>query len=258
MHASENTVGPGPAAGRRALVTGGAAGIGFAIAKRFARAGMRVALFDVDATGAERAVAELNESGVEAFFEVVDVGDDSSARAAVDRVVARWEGIDVLVNNAGLPSSWSEGDDWPRWRLGIDQTLSSVFLMCSLVTPAMRAAGAGSIVNISSKAAFLAMPTMEWYGAAKAGILSLTRSLAAKLGPDGIRVNAICPDVIETQRTRPMLEDAERRRALLERIPLGRFGRPNDVAEAAYFLACDETSGFISGSALMVDGGVSP
>jgi len=161
----------------------------------------------------------------------------------------------VLVNNAGLPSAWTGGDELQRWRLGIDQTLSSVFLMCSLVAPGMRSRRRGAIVNIASRAAFLPMPGAEWYGAAKAGVVSLTRSLATRLGPHGIRVNAICPDVIETPRTRAMLADESRRRALLARVPLGRFGRPEDVAEAALFLASDETAGFVSGTALGVDGG---
>jgi len=104
-------------------VTGAASGIGLAIAWRFARAGMRVALFDVDAGAAERAAAEIGGSGAEALCEVVDVADEACARGAVERVATRFGGIDVLVNNAGLPSAWSEGDDWPRWRFGIDQTL---------------------------------------------------------------------------------------------------------------------------------------
>jgi NAD(P)-dependent dehydrogenase (short-subunit alcohol dehydrogenase family) len=243
------------ATGSRALVTGAASGIGLAIAGRFARAGMRVALFDIDAAALERSAAQLRERGAEVSAEVGDVADELSARTAIERSERAWGGIDVLVNNAGLPSAWTGGDEWQRWRLGIDQTLSSVYLMCSLVAPGMRARKRGSIVNIASKAAYLPMPGAEWYGAAKAGVVSLTRSLAARLGPDGIRVNAICPDVIETPRTRAMLADAARRSALLARVPLGRLGRPEDVAEAALFLASDETAGFITGTALMVDGG---
>jgi 3-oxoacyl-[acyl-carrier protein] reductase len=241
---------------RVALVTGAASGIGLAIAQRFARAGLRVALLDIDGAALEREAARLRQAGTEPLALAVDVADEPAARAAVARVEKDRGRIDVLVNNAGLPSAWSGGDDWQRWRLGIDQTLSSVYLMCSLVEPGMRARRAGSIVNIASRAAFLPMPTAEWYGAAKAGVVSLTRSLATRLGPDGIRVNAICPDVIETPRTRAMLADAARRRALLARIPLGRLGRPEDVAEAALFLASDETAGFITGSALLLDGGV--
>jgi NAD(P)-dependent dehydrogenase (short-subunit alcohol dehydrogenase family) len=237
-------------------VTGAGSGIGLAIAARFARAGMRVALVDVDAPAVERAAAELRDSGgAEVIASVADVADELSARAALERAEAAFGGIDVLVNNAGLPSAWSQGDETQRWRLGIDQTLTSVYLMCSLVSPGMRSRRRGSIVNIASKAAFLPMPTAEWYGAAKAGVVSLTRSLATRLGPDGIRVNAICPDVIETPRTRAMLADSARRRALIARTALGRLGRPEDIAEAALFLARDETAGFITGTALMVDGG---
>jgi NAD(P)-dependent dehydrogenase (short-subunit alcohol dehydrogenase family) len=238
-----------------AVVTGAASGIGLAIAQRFARAGMRVGLIDIDAAAAEQAASELQRATARACFEVADVAAEASARPALERIAAQLGAVDVLVNNAGLPSAYSEGDDWERWKLGIDQTLSSVYLMCQLVVPGMRSAGAGSIINISSKAAFLPMATAEWYGAAKAGVLSLTRSLATKLGPSGIRVNAICPDVIETPRTRAMLTDEATRRALLARIPLRRVGQPRDVAEAALFLASHETAGFVTGSALMVDGG---
>lgn len=238
-----------------ALVTGAASGIGLAIAARFARAGMRVALVDLDAAAVERAAAELRTAGADAIAAVADVADELTSRAAVERAQQRFGAIDVLVNNAGLPSSWSQGDEAQRWRLGIDQTLTSVFQMCSLVAPHMQARRRGSIVNIASKAAVLPMPGAEWYAAAKAGVVSLTRSLAARWGRDGIRVNAICPDVIETPRTRAMLQDPERRRALVARTALGRLGRPEDIAEAALFLARDETAGFITGTALMVDGG---
>jgi 3-oxoacyl-[acyl-carrier protein] reductase len=238
--------------GRRALVTGGASGIGRAIAERFARAQMQVVIADLDTAGATRAAGELG-----AQAEVADVGDPEAARALVERVLARLGGLEVLVNNAGLPSSYAEGDDWQRWRLGIDQTLSSVYRVTTLVAPALPSDGRGSVINISSKAAFLPLDAV-WYGAAKAGVLSLTRSLAHKLGPRQIRVNAICPDVIETPRTAAMLADPQRRRATLARIPLGRIGRPRDVAEAAFFLSSEETAGFITGSAIMVDGGASP
>ena len=242
---------------RTAIVTGAGSGIGFAIAERFARAGMQVGLLDIDAAAAERAASELSRAGARTCFEVADVADERGARDALESVRSQLGSVTVLVNNAGLPSAYAEGEDWERWKLGIDQTLSSVYLMCKLVAPEMSEAGAGSIINISSKAAFLPMANAEWYGAAKAGILSLTRSLAAKFGPSGIRVNAICPDVIETRRTRAMLSDEESRRALLTRIPLGRVGQPRDVAEAALFLASDETAGYITGGAIMVDGGAS-
>jgi NAD(P)-dependent dehydrogenase (short-subunit alcohol dehydrogenase family) len=240
---------------RCALVTGAASGIGLAIAERFARAGLQVAMLDVDPAALERESARLRAGAADLIAAQADVADEVTARAAVERVERDWGRIDVLVNNAGLPSAWSEGDDWQRWRYGIDQTLSSVYLMCQLVAPGMSRRRTGSIINVASRAAYLPMPGAEWYGAAKAGVVSLTRSLATRLGPDGIRVNALCPDVIETPRTRAMLADEARRRALTARIPLGRLGRPEDVAEAAFFLASDETAGFITGTALMIDGG---
>jgi 3-oxoacyl-[acyl-carrier protein] reductase len=241
--------------GKSALVTGAASGIGLAVAERLARAGMRVALLDVDPAALDRAQEKLRAGGAQCSAETADVADEVTARAAVERVESAWGGVDVLINNAGLPSAYAEGEAWQRWRYGIDQTLSSVYLMCALVAPGMRTRRAGAIVNIASKAAMLPMPTAEWYGAAKAGVISLTRSLATRLGPDGIRVNAICPDVIETPRTRAMLSDPARRAALVARVPLGRLGRPEDVAEAALFLASDETAGYVTGIALVVDGG---
>jgi NAD(P)-dependent dehydrogenase (short-subunit alcohol dehydrogenase family) len=240
--------------GKLAIVTGGASGIGFAIAERFAREGAAVAILDIDGTAGKRAAARLRECGGQARAYVADVGDQTAAESVIPRTIDDLGGVDLLVNAAGLPSAYAEGSEWHRWRKGLDQSLSSAYLVTSLVTPHMERRGGGSVLHISSIAAYGASG-VAWYGAAKAGLLSLTRSQAAQLGPVGIRVNALCPGIIDTPRTKAMQANPAVMETWLERTPLGRIGRAEEIAEAALFLASDETAGFITGVALAVDGG---
>ena len=243
--------------GRRAVVTGGASGIGLAIARRFASEGSPVAILDIDGEAAEAARRELAAEGFEALSHAGDAADP----AAIDELAARLEesgGVNVLVNAAAPPTSLDEGSEWETWRFGIEKALSSAYLVSRRLRPLLVADATGgrgaAIVNISSGAAFGAS-RFSWYGAAKAALLSLTRSLAWELGPEGVRANAVVPGTILTPRSQALQASPERLAQLEASIPLGRIGEAGEVAEAALFLADPKSSGFVTGAELLVDGG---
>jgi NAD(P)-dependent dehydrogenase (short-subunit alcohol dehydrogenase family) len=241
--------------GRVALVTGAAAGIGLGVASRFAEAGARVAVFDIDGSGAERAAAAL--PGAIAIRG--DVASEADTRNAVAQAVAAFGRLDTLVNNAGIELNGTVTEMRPEdWDRQMAVNLRGVFLLSGAAIPAMRGAG-GSIVNIASVHALVSYPRCPAYDTTKAGLLGLTRAMALDHGRDGIRVNVICPGYIETpllQRWFNSLDDgqAERRRAMAAH-PVGRMGTPRDIAEAVLFLASDAAS-FITGASLVVDGGM--
>jgi NAD(P)-dependent dehydrogenase (short-subunit alcohol dehydrogenase family) len=225
---------------KTAIVTGAAAGIGAGIARRFAQGGYAVAIFDIDGPDATRIATELSDETSTIAIEG-DVSNEDNVRRAVETVIAEFDTIDVLINNAGIEVAGSVASltsaDWDRQ---IAVNLRSVFLMSKYSIPKMRERG-GTIVNISSAHAFVSWPDCAAYDH----------------GRDAIRVNAICPGYIETplmERWLATLPDREETLLQLQRFhPLGRMGTPGDVAEAAFFLASDAAS-FISGTYLVVDG----
>jgi 3-oxoacyl-[acyl-carrier protein] reductase len=241
--------------GKRAIITGGASGIGLAVAARFAREGADLAILDLSGEGARRAAAELAEFDVSVVGYEVDVSNRDQAEPAIADIVADLGGVEILVNAASPSTAYAEGDDWHRWRYGIDRTLSSVYLMTSLVVPHIERSGGGSLLHIASTAAFGASGRTSWYGVAKAAVVALTRAHATQYAPMNIRANAICPGIIVTPRTSTMRSEPDMVRRWIEGTPLGRFGRVEEVVEPALFLCCDEMSSFITGVALPVDGG---
>lgn len=239
---------------RAALVTGGAQGLGRAIALALAREDAAVGIVDLDVAGANRVAGEIMASGGSALPLQADVSRADQVRDAVARLIDRYGRLDVLVNNA----MWSRRDavadvtnDTLDHMIGVG--LKAVFWTVQAALPHLRAAGRGSIINIASLAGETGFADTSVYSAVKAGIIGITRSLAAELGTAGIRVNAISPGAIPTQGSQAAIDaagwDARRRRT-----PLGRIGTPEDVAAAAVFLASDE-SAFITGEVLRVDGG---
>lgn len=233
--------------GRHVVVTGAGAGIGRAIARRFGAEGASVVVADVDAGRAAETAAAV--PGARAV--TVDVTDGPAVRAAFGGAP-----VDVLVNNAGgatdaVFEDLGE-DDWQR---DVDLCLKGTFLCTQAVLPGMLERGGGAIVNVASVNAFVHVGN-EAYSAAKAGVLSLTRSIAVRYGPRGVRCNAVAPGTVRTESW-----DARSRRdpAVLERVagwyPLGRVGTPDDIAAAVLFLASDEAA-WITGAALPVDGGL--
>jgi NAD(P)-dependent dehydrogenase (short-subunit alcohol dehydrogenase family) len=239
-------------AGKCAIVTGAAGGIGRAIALRFARAGAQLLLADVaDARGA----ALAREIGESAHFVATDVADEAAVAAMVDLALERFSRIDVLVNNASLP-----GDDTPLaalptplWQRILAVNLTGTFLVMRAAMPHMAAGGA--VVNNASVLGLVGLANHAAYSASKGGVIALTRTAAVEFGSKGVRVNCICPGFVET----PMLESANANSAVLGAMlkllhPLGRLGRAEEVAELALFLASSRSS-LMTGAAIPVDGG---
>ena len=240
-------------AGRRVLVTGAASGIGLAIARLFCKEDAAVAMLDRDA-------AALDEAGVEgAATFVCDVADEGQVRTTVARVAAALGGLDGVVNSAGIdlmrPFEHMTSAEWARI-LAVD--LTGPMLVCHAALPALKQAGRGTIVNIASGAALRPLEQRTAYCTAKAGLVMFGKTLAVDLAAYRIRVNAICPGIIDTPLFRSSWEGAADPEAelakILDRYVIRRPGEPEEVAHAALYLTSDESS-FVTGTALAVDGG---
>ncbi|TCH97402.1 SDR family oxidoreductase [Roseococcus sp. SYP-B2431] len=235
--------------GRVAVVTGGARGIGLAIAERLSRDGARVALWDADVGVARSAAAA---SGAHA--EAADVTDAASLQAALARTEAVLGPVDIMVANAGITGPNHRLEDYPvdDWRRVIEVDLVGVYLTCRCVVPGMRARNRGRIVNIASIAGKEGNPMASAYSAAKAGVIGLTKSLGKELAGTEVRVNCITPAAVETELFQQMT--AEQVAWMKSKIPLGRFGLTSEVAEMAAFLASDAVS-FSTGAIFDCSGG---
>jgi meso-butanediol dehydrogenase / (S,S)-butanediol dehydrogenase / diacetyl reductase len=240
--------------GKRAVITGGASGIGAASARIFAREGARVCLLDRDLEAAEHLAGEL---GSDHFAVSVDVASQESVAAAFGAVDLRFETVDVLLASAGVLATGDAVATEPEeWQRVIDVNLNGSFYSSQEAARRMIAAGVdGSITLVASVAGLIAMPRRAAYISSKAGLIGLTRSLAMDLGPEGIRVNAICPGMARTPLTEAYFTDPAPQPGLTETIPLGRAGEAAEIGEAAAFLAGDRAS-YVSGVALPVDGGL--
>ena len=237
--------------GRHAVVTGGAAGLGLAIAQRLVASGGRVTLWDRDADAAARAVRELG--GGNGHVQV-DVADEASVRAAVQATLAREPKIDALVNSAGITGPNTKVWDYPvdAWRQVIDVNLTGLFLCCREVVPAMRAANYGRIVNIASVAGKDGNPNASAYSASKAAVIALTKSLGKELADTEIRVNCVTPAAVKTAIFDQMTP--EHIQFMLSKIPMGRFGTPEEVAALVAWL-CTEECSFSTGAVFDLSGG---
>ena len=244
---------------RIAVITGAGSGIGRVAALLFAAEGAEVVVADVVAANAESAVAEIDAAGGTATAVAVDVSDEEQVGTMVDRAVRTYGGLHVLFNNAGIfPDDDGGVLDTPpdTWQKVMDVNLKGVWLGCRAAVPAMLDSGGGSIVNVASFVALMGAATAQIaYTASKGGVLAMTRELAVEYARRGIRANSLCPGPIETPLLAELLADPERRQRRLVHIPVGRFGRPEEIAKAALFLASDDAS-FVTGSALVVDGGI--
>jgi NAD(P)-dependent dehydrogenase (short-subunit alcohol dehydrogenase family) len=245
--------------GKVAVITGAGSGIGRVAASLFAAEGAKVVVADVVADQAEAAVADIEAAGGTATAVTVDVSDEAQVGSMIDHAVASYGGVHVLFNNAGIfPDDDGGVLDTPpgTWQRVMEVNLKGVWLGCRAAVPAMLDSGGGSIVNVASFVALMGAATAQIaYTASKGGVLAMTREVAVEYARQGIRANSICPGPIETPLLAELLADPERRQRRLVHIPLGRFGRPEEIAKAALFLASDDAS-FVTGSALVVDGGI--
>ncbi|WP_309059633.1 SDR family NAD(P)-dependent oxidoreductase [Streptomyces sp.] len=236
------------------LITGAARGIGAATARRFAEEGARVLVADVDPAEAERTASALRERGLGAEAAACDVADRASVEAAVAHAVDAFGSLDVLVNNAAhctpdAPRFEDEPDE--EWARDLDVTLTGAYRCCRAALPHLAASGRGAIVGIGSVNGLQDFGNHA-YSAAKAGLVSLTRTLAGHAAPRGVRVNLVAPGTVRTRAWEGRDADLEAARRL---YPLGRVGEPEDIAAAVAFLASRDAS-WITGTTLVVDGGI--
>jgi len=248
-------------AGKTALITGGGTGIGRACALLFAREGARVAVAGRSAEPLRAVVAEIERAGGQALAATCDVTQAQQVERAVRATVERFGALNVLVNNAGVLALGSvEQTPESEWARVLGVNLTGTFLVSRAALPELRKAGGGSIVNISSLYGLIGLKNRAAYAASKGGVTQLTRSMALDHAHEGIRVNCVCPAIVETEMIQQVFanqpDPAALRRQRIEQIPLGRMGRPEDVAQLALFLASDESL-WMTGAALPLDGGLS-
>jgi NAD(P)-dependent dehydrogenase (short-subunit alcohol dehydrogenase family) len=242
--------------GRTAIITGAASGIGLATARRFTEEGARVVLVDVDDDRGVRAAEALGGHYVHC-----NVTDEDEVNGMVAEANATFGSVDIAFNNAGInPTDDSSilETELDVWRRVQEVNLTSVFLCCKAVLPYMRAQGKGSIINTASFVAIMGAATSQIsYTASKGGVLAMSRELGVQFAREGIRVNALCPGPVDTPLLRELFAtDQERAARRLVHIPMGRFAEAEEIANAALFLASDESS-FVTASSFLVDGGIS-
>jgi 2-dehydro-3-deoxy-L-rhamnonate dehydrogenase (NAD+) len=239
-------------AGRHAVITGGAAGIGLAIAKRLAAGGASLSLWDRDAGQLEAARASLGDARVQCVL--VDVGSEAAVNAARDATLAESARVDILVNSAGITGPNTTVCDYPveEWDQVMRINLRGPFLTCRALAPVMRANDYGRIVNIASIAGKEGNPNASAYSASKAGLIALTKSLGKELAQTGVRVNCITPAAVRTAMFAQMTQ--QHIDYMLSKIPMGRFGMPEEIAAMVAWLASEDCS-FSTGAVFDISGG---
>ena len=244
--------------GKVAIVTGASGGVGKSIAKRLASEGCKVVLMGRNRDRLAKAAAEAGDKK-NTLAIVADITKEAEVLSAIEQTLSSFDKIDILVNNAGTindPVCFHESsdDDWDEL---IDTNLVGMFRMTKAVIPLMIKNKGGSIVNISSVLGLRAIPKvpLSVYGATKAGVIMFSKSIAVEYGHDGIRCNCVCPSTIKSSLIEPYLQDEGAKKMLESTFPLRRIGNPDDIAGAVNYL-CSDDAGWVTGTVLMVDGGV--
>ncbi len=253
---------PGTLDGKVALVTGGASGIGRATALAFAREGAKLIIADMHEDGGHQTVHMITENGGDATFVQVDVTQATAVEAMISRTVEVYGRLDCAYNNAGISGAGIGGAqraltaDYPdeRWHQVITINLTGVWLCMKYEIPQMLHQGGGSIVNTASVAGLIGLPSASAYVASKHGVVGLTKTAALEYATSGIRVNCVCPGYIETPMTEPGRNDPARMAHMLTSEPVGRLGKPEEVAETVAWL-CSDAASFVTGHTMTVDGG---
>ncbi|HUL84687.1 MAG TPA: glucose 1-dehydrogenase [Actinomycetota bacterium] len=245
--------------GKVALITGGGSGMGRVASELFAAEGAKIVLTDVNDVAGAATASGIRETGAEARYVHADVSDEAEAEAMVRTALDSYGRLDVLYNNAGvmLPDDGSvhtTGED--IWDLTLAINVKGVAFGCKYGIPAMLEGGGGSIVNVASFVAWVGAATSQTaYTASKGAVLAMTREIAVEYARQGIRCNALCPGPIDTPLLMQLLSDEQKRQRRLVHVPMGRFGKAEELAKAALFLASDDSS-YMTGASLIVDGGL--
>ena len=243
--------------GKVAIVTGGGAGFGEGICRRFAAEGARVIVNDVNEQDGRRVADAIGESGGEARFVYADVSRDADTRRLVAEALDRHGRLDVMVNNAGVPQRAR-----PMENVAEDEfdrifavNVKALYWSAKHTVPPMRRAGGGCIIHTASTAALSPRPGLVWYNGSKGAVHTITRSMAIELAPDRIRVNAVCPGPIRTRMLESIMEENPRMEpAMIAAVPMRRLGAPEEIAEAVVWL-CSDRASYVTGQGLVVDGG---
>lgn len=242
-------------AGRVALITGASRGLGKAMALALAGEGAAIALVARDREALQKTAEEVWRTGSGAQVFQADVTSEEQV-ARLEKEVSEGLGrIHILINNAGINIRKPLTDfTLEEWRRVLDASLTSTFLMCRVFVPHMKANGYGRVINLASTMAHVSIPGRTAYSASKSAILGLTRALALELAPEGITVNAISPGPFATEMNTPLIQNAELNAQFVAKIPLGRWGRVEEVGQLAVYL-CTPEAGFITGTDVLIDGG---
>jgi len=241
--------------GRVALITGASRGLGRAIALSLGSAGASIALVARDMEALRAVSDQVRNTGAEAAIFQADVTDEHQVRRLEQEALSRLGHVDILVNNAGInirkPLEEYSLDEWDKV---LSTNLTGVFLVCRSFIPQMKGRGYGRIINLTSTMSHVSLPGRAAYSASKAGLIGLTKALALELAPEGITVVAISPGPFATEMNTLLIEDADLNRQFVSRIPIGRWGVPEEVGQLARFL-CSPEAGFITGTDILIDGG---
>jgi NAD(P)-dependent dehydrogenase (short-subunit alcohol dehydrogenase family) len=244
--------------GKIAFITGASNGIGAAIARLFAKEGADLILADIDERKGIEVANELDKDSQRAVFVKVDIRSSKSVESCVKSALESFNMIHILVNNAGIGGlsttlDTTSEEDWDKY---LEVNLKGLFLCSKYILPVMMKNKGGSIINTASLTSLRGMAKAGPYTAAKGGVYALTRQMAVDYAPYGIRVNSVCPGIVNTRLAWDFFSNEKLRRQIEQRIPLGRFAEPEDIAKAVLFLGSEE-SGYITGTSIVVDGGYS-